>query len=179
MAEPSLDRPSVVPPVRQRMAASMAKHVGMRLQFEAETSARAARSIMRAKPAVVNGVPRSLTKTKGDVTLSHTVAAAASSAHRQGAGARAWRPVLDPPHVQHGTAEVDLVPTQIGRPQPSGAFAGHGSYQGIGCRQRRSWTTVEDPQPTSRARALQLFVGLKLVRRTRFRQTRNGPGPKK
>ncbi len=31
---------------------------------------RAARSIIRAKPAVVNGVPRSLTKTKGDEGLS-------------------------------------------------------------------------------------------------------------
>jgi hypothetical protein len=35
---------------------------------------------------------------------------------------------------------------------PSAASAGHGSYQGISCRQRRSWTTVEDDpertQPT-------------------------------
>jgi hypothetical protein len=35
----------------------------MRIQFKAKTSA-CRRSIIRAKPAVVNGVPRSMTKTK-------------------------------------------------------------------------------------------------------------------
>jgi hypothetical protein len=53
MAEPSLDGPVVVALV----AAGVAEHVRMRLE--------AARSIIRAKPAVVNGVPRSLTKMKG------------------------------------------------------------------------------------------------------------------
>ena len=35
-----MDRPGVVPLVGKRIAAGMAKHVGMGLQFEAETSAR-------------------------------------------------------------------------------------------------------------------------------------------
>ena len=63
MTEPSLDCPGIVPLVGEDIATGVAKHVRVRLQFEAEPL-RAARSIIRAKPAVVNGVPRSLTKTK-------------------------------------------------------------------------------------------------------------------
>jgi hypothetical protein len=38
--------------------------------FNSRAVATAARSIIRANPAVVNGGPRSLTKTNGDVSLS-------------------------------------------------------------------------------------------------------------
>jgi len=55
MPEPSLDRPGVVAPVGQRVAAGMAEHVKMRL--EVEPAAAAVRSIIRAKPAVGNGGP--------------------------------------------------------------------------------------------------------------------------
>jgi hypothetical protein len=41
VSEPPLNRPGIMPPLRQRIAAGMAKHhVGMRPQLEAETSAR-------------------------------------------------------------------------------------------------------------------------------------------
>ena len=39
MTEPSLNRPGVVPLVGEGIAASVPKHVGVSLQFEAETSA--------------------------------------------------------------------------------------------------------------------------------------------
>jgi hypothetical protein len=68
MAEPALDRPGVVALVGQRVAAGVPQHVGMGLQLQ--SSPATARSIIRAKPAVVNGDPRSLTKTKGDVGVS-------------------------------------------------------------------------------------------------------------
>jgi hypothetical protein len=73
MPEPSLDRPGVVPLVGEGIPAGVAHHVGVRLELQ--VGACAARSIIRAKPAVVNGDPRSLTNTKGDVeamrSLSH------------------------------------------------------------------------------------------------------------
>jgi hypothetical protein len=76
----------------------------------------AARSIIRAKPAVVNGKPRSLTKTKGDGVLSrwspHLVA-------EQWVGAGGA--ILDPPHMQDRGIELHLVPAQVaefGRPKP-------------------------------------------------------------
>jgi len=39
MTEPALDRPGIVPLVGEGMAAGVPKHVGVSLQFEAETSA--------------------------------------------------------------------------------------------------------------------------------------------
>jgi len=42
----------------------------------------------------------------------------------------------------------------IGPSLPSPAFAGHGSYQGISCRQRRSCTTVGDDPGCVRTRSL-------------------------
>src|SRR5260370_13945495 len=39
MAEPSLDRPGIVPLVGKRIAAGVAKHVRVSLQFKAETTA--------------------------------------------------------------------------------------------------------------------------------------------
>ena len=41
MTEPPLDRPGVMPLVGERIAAGVAKHVRMRLQFEAGTNGRA------------------------------------------------------------------------------------------------------------------------------------------
>jgi hypothetical protein len=68
MPEPSLDRPGVVPLVGECVAAGMPQHVWVGLELQPGASA--ARSIIRAKPAVVNRDPRSLTKTNGDVALS-------------------------------------------------------------------------------------------------------------
>jgi hypothetical protein len=48
--------------------AGVAEHVGMHFQFDA--GGRGTRSTMRAKPALVNGDPRSLTKTKHEDSVS-------------------------------------------------------------------------------------------------------------
>ncbi len=69
MAEPSLDCAGIMPVVGEGIAAGMAKHVRVGLQFETQPSACRPLNHPR-KPAVVNGVPRSLTKTKGDGGLS-------------------------------------------------------------------------------------------------------------
>ena len=64
MTEVALERPRVVPLVGERVAAGMAQHGGWGLK--ANLASNPARSIMRAKPAVVNGAPRSEVKTNGD-----------------------------------------------------------------------------------------------------------------
>jgi hypothetical protein len=51
-----------VPPVGKRIAAGVPQHVGMALSSIPAPAA--ARSIIPAKPAVVNGEPRSLTNTR-------------------------------------------------------------------------------------------------------------------
>jgi hypothetical protein len=75
---------------------------------------------MRAKPAVVNGVLRSLTKTNGEEGLSRCSRRSAPQLiAEQRMGTRGA--VLDPAHVEYGTIEVDLVPTQVADfscPQP-------------------------------------------------------------
>jgi hypothetical protein len=58
----------------------------------------AARSIIRAKPAVVNWDPRSLTKTNGD---AHTLEPVQGPQLVAAQGVRAWGAGLDPPHMQH------------------------------------------------------------------------------
>jgi hypothetical protein len=63
--EVSLQRPSVMASVCQRIAASMPEHVRVRLK--AELCLDPARSIIRAKPAVVNGAPRSDVNTNCDL----------------------------------------------------------------------------------------------------------------
>jgi len=63
------ESPGYHAPVGQGVAAGVAEHVRVRFSSRPRPR-RAARSIIRAKPAVVNGVPRSLTKTKGDGLLS-------------------------------------------------------------------------------------------------------------
>jgi hypothetical protein len=50
--------------------------------FNSRPAAAATRSMIRAKPAVVNGDPRSLTKTNGDVSLSAGAAAGPGVRHR-------------------------------------------------------------------------------------------------
>ncbi len=54
------ESPCIVPPVGERVAAGVAKHVRMRLQFEAGADSRALDH--PAKPAIMSRVPRSLTK---------------------------------------------------------------------------------------------------------------------
>ena len=72
---------------------------------------------MRAKPAVVNGDPRSLVNTNGDLK-SCSLAQGPHFIADNGMGGR--RALLDPPDVQDGVGEIDLIPTQVdklGRPQ--------------------------------------------------------------
>jgi hypothetical protein len=69
MAKPALDSPGVVPLVGERVA-GVRSMCGCALSSSPATAA--ARSIIRAKPAVVNGEPRSLTKTKGEDGLYRT-----------------------------------------------------------------------------------------------------------
>ena len=61
MTQVCLQRPCVVAPVCKRVPARMCG-----CGLIASLALVAARSIMRAKPAVVNGVPRSDVNTKGD-----------------------------------------------------------------------------------------------------------------
>ena len=80
----------------------------------------AARSIIRAKPAVVNGAPRSLTNTNGlavALTLQTAKRAHLRPAQRVHAGGAA----LAPTDVQDRAIEIDLIPAQVhdlGRAQP-------------------------------------------------------------
>jgi hypothetical protein len=114
MAEPCLDGPSVVPLVSEGVSTGVAEHVRVR------PAAPAARSIIRAKPAVVNGDPRSLTKTNGDVSLSRwSRRRARSSSPRRG-----W--VLGVPFLTRRTCSTPASnstwsPAQVaelGRPKP-------------------------------------------------------------
>jgi hypothetical protein len=57
-----------MPLVGKGVSAGVPEHVGMRLGSRPASAA--ALSIMRAKPAVVMGEPRSLTNTKGEAALS-------------------------------------------------------------------------------------------------------------
>jgi hypothetical protein len=68
MPEPPLDGPGVVAFIGEGVAAGVPKHVGMGLELHAGCIGRPLDHA--AKPAVVNGDPRSLTKTNGDVSLS-------------------------------------------------------------------------------------------------------------
>ena len=54
--------------------------------------------------------------------------------------------------------------TAIGPTLPSAASAGHGSYQGISCRQRRSYTTVEDDPDRTRPAELISRATICLIR---------------
>ena len=72
-SELSMDGPGLLPLVGQGAAAGVAEHVGA---GELKTSG-PARSTILAKPAVMNGDPRSLTNTKSDASLSRRSRAAA------------------------------------------------------------------------------------------------------
>jgi hypothetical protein len=108
--------------------------------FNSKPAATAARSTLRAKPAVVNGDPRSLTKTNGDVSFPLERAQGPQFVAALGVGARGA--VLDPPHMQDGAIEVDLVPAQVAglggaQPVPEG-HEDHGRVPvtvsvGLGC----------------------------------------------
>jgi len=76
-----------------------------------------ARSTIRAKPAVVNGDPRSLVNTNGDLK-SCSLAQGPHFIADNGMGGR--RALLGPADVQDSVGEIDLIPTQVdklGRPQ--------------------------------------------------------------
>jgi hypothetical protein len=88
MAELCLDCPSVVPVLGECVAASVAEHVRVRLHFKARGPA--VRSIIRAKPAVVNG--------RLALPLEPAQGPEFATVQWMGAG----RAVLDPPHVQDG-----------------------------------------------------------------------------
>jgi hypothetical protein len=80
MPQPPLDRPGIVPLFGERIAAGVA-----RWDLSSRPASAAARSIMRAKPAVVKGEPRSLTPRR--LTLGSPVAAGVGRAsHRLGWG---------------------------------------------------------------------------------------------
>jgi hypothetical protein len=64
MAEVSLQGSCVVPSVSERITAGMPEH--MRVGLEGQLGHLPARSIIRAKPAVVKGDPRSEVNTNGD-----------------------------------------------------------------------------------------------------------------
>jgi hypothetical protein len=69
MPQPSLDCPCVAPLIGKDVAAGVAEHVRVSFQIWAETTA--SRPLDHpAKPAVLNGAPRSLTNTNGDGLLS-------------------------------------------------------------------------------------------------------------
>ena len=74
---------------------------------------------MRAKPAVVNGDPRSLVNTNGDLgSCSRRNLQGPHFIADNGMGGR--RALLGPADVQDGVGEIDLIPTQVyklGRPQ--------------------------------------------------------------
>jgi hypothetical protein len=78
VTEVGLESPRVVPFVGQSKAAGMTEHVGWALKHSSATSP--ARSIMRAKPAVVKGEPRAgfaqltLGGSSGVVVQAHEVA---------------------------------------------------------------------------------------------------------
>ena len=64
MAEVSLKRPRVVSLIGQRVTARVPEHV--RVGLERQLGRITALSIIRAKPAVVNGVPHSEVNANGD-----------------------------------------------------------------------------------------------------------------
>jgi hypothetical protein len=68
VTQPALNGPGVMSLVGERVAASVAQHVRVGLDLKAGAGRRALDH--SAKPAVVNGDSRSLTKTKGDDGLS-------------------------------------------------------------------------------------------------------------
>jgi hypothetical protein len=68
---------------------------------------------------VVNGEPRSLTKTNGDRAVALEPSQRPKLVAKQ--RVRAAGAILDPPDMQHGGVELDLVPAQVahlGRPKP-------------------------------------------------------------
>ena len=97
-------------------ATGLAQHV--RRAAKPSLASAAARSTMRAKPAVVNGGPRSLVNTNGDLGFPLQLAQGPHFIADNRMGSR--RALLGPAHVQDGVGEIDLIPTQVyklGRPQ--------------------------------------------------------------
>jgi len=68
---------------------------------------------MRAKPAVVNGDPRSLVNTNGDLGSCSRCSLRRARISSPTTGWVARRALLGPPDVQDGMGEIDLIPTQV------------------------------------------------------------------
>ena len=121
MAEPALDRPGVVPLVREGIAASVPQH--MRVFLDLQTAGGRGALEHPAEPGLVNGEPRSLTKTKGDdgaFPLTPSQCSQPIALDRM----RARRAVLDPADAEHRAVEVDLVPTQVAGSRRRAGHAG-------------------------------------------------------
>jgi hypothetical protein len=91
----------------------------MRLQFEAETTA----GRPFDHPGKAGGRERRIALADEDEGRRRVLSLQATQRPQLVAMQRmcAWRPILDPAHVQDRGTEVDLVPTQVadlGRPQP-------------------------------------------------------------
>ena len=104
-----LERPRIVAPVCKRVPARMPQHV--RVGLECQLGPFPARSIIRAKPAVVNGAPRSDVNTKGD--LAPVPLKPPERPHLAEDRMRAGSARLDPTDVQVGRSEVHLLPPQV------------------------------------------------------------------
>jgi hypothetical protein len=71
------------------------------------------KTTMRAKPAVVNGDPRSDVKTKGDLGSLLPFATAVGPQFVPDDRMAARGALLDPADVQRGRSEVHLIPPQV------------------------------------------------------------------
>ena len=144
--EPPLDCPGVVPPVRQRVAAGVAEHVRMSLQLKTKTSA--GRSLNhRANPAVVNGVPRSLTKTNA-TACSHAVAGEAhATRHLEGDGCWRSHPWPYGRALRRHRSSPD--PSACRKPRPRAIRAGMppGSWSRLDDRIDWTWRPRLGPRP--------------------------------
>jgi hypothetical protein len=100
--------------VGERKTTGVAQHVRMnrKAQLGPDTS-----SVMRAKPAVVKGAPRSLVNTNGD-SLILLPLQLAQGPHFIAEGMGGRRALLAPADVQDGVAEIHLIPTPVHRAPP-------------------------------------------------------------
>ena len=92
MAEVGLQGAGIVALVGQGEATGVPQHV--RVDLEAELGSLASALHMRAKPAVVNGEPRSVVNTNGEWDPARVAAGAGRAARRRGSGALPGVPLL-------------------------------------------------------------------------------------
>jgi len=83
-----------------------------------------ARSIIRAKTAVVNGAPRSDVNTNGDLGSCSRWSRRSARNSSPTMGVSTWGALLDPADVQRGRPKVHLIPAQVNQfGNPQGAHA--------------------------------------------------------